>query len=246
MGQGIRWEQRFSNYQKALEQLEEFIEKGNLSKLEKQGLIKAFEYTYELAWNTMKDFLEDRGQTGIYGSRDVIRKAFRFDLIRDGKNWMEMIKDRNRTSHSYDEDIANSIAERISTVYYMLFENLKSEMLGKISTGDLLAKNHKNSDAGLDSETIIKIKTVFEKFAEIDEVILYGSRAKGDYKNSSDIDITLKGNSISLSTLNEIALMIDDLLLPYSFDISVYNNIDNSDLIEHINRVGKLFYKKNN
>lgn len=81
----IRWEQRFSNYQKALGQLQKFIDKGELSELEEQGLVKAFEYTYELAWNTIKDFLEFSGQTDIYGSRDAIRKAFELGLIEKRK-----------------------------------------------------------------------------------------------------------------------------------------------------------------
>ena len=96
----IRWEQRFANYQKALSRLQKFIDKGELSELEEQGLIKAFEYTYELAWNTLKDFLGNRGQTDIYGSRDAIRKAFESGLIDDGESWMDMLASRNKTSHT--------------------------------------------------------------------------------------------------------------------------------------------------
>ena len=82
----IRWKQRFTNFQKALSLLQKFIDKGELSELEAQGLIKAFEYTFELAWTTLKDFLEYRGQSEIYGSRDAIRKAFQLNLIEDGNN----------------------------------------------------------------------------------------------------------------------------------------------------------------
>ena len=77
----IHWEQRFANYRKALARLQKFINKGELSEFEEQGLIKALEYTYELAWNTIKDFLEYKGQTDSYGSRDAIRKAFELGLI---------------------------------------------------------------------------------------------------------------------------------------------------------------------
>lgn len=90
--QDIRWKQRFSNYQKALSQLKEFIDKRNLSKLETQGLLKSFEYTYELAWNTMKDFYESQGESNIQGSRNAIRLAFKRGLILDGENWMNMIQ----------------------------------------------------------------------------------------------------------------------------------------------------------
>ena len=120
----IRWEQRFSNYQKALAQLQKFIDKGELSDLEEQGLIKAFEYTYELAWNTLKDFLEYKGQTDIYGSRDAVRKAFQLGLIEDGEDWMDMLKSRNMTSHTYNEETAKEICEAVTKLYYPLFKQL--------------------------------------------------------------------------------------------------------------------------
>lgn len=124
----IRWEQRFSNYQKALSQLQKFIDKGELSILEKQGLVKAFEYTFELAWTTMKDFLEYKGQTGIFGSRDVIRKAFGLDLIGDGEKWMDMLMSRNKTSHTYNEETANEICRAVTKDYYPLFILLREKL----------------------------------------------------------------------------------------------------------------------
>jgi len=127
MSEYIRWKQRFSNYQKALTQLKKFIDKGELSELEEQGLIKAFEYTYELAWNTLKDFLEFRGQSDIYGSRDAIQKAFQLGIIEDGEGWMDMLKSRNKTSHTYNEDTAKEISMAVTTVYYPLFKQLKKK-----------------------------------------------------------------------------------------------------------------------
>ena len=124
----IRWEQRFSNYQKALGQLQKFIDKGELSELEEQGLIKAFEYTYELAWNTIKDFLEFSGQTDIYGSRDAIRKAFELGLIENGESWMDMLKSRNTTSHTYNEEVAEEICQAVFEVYFILFVQLKTKL----------------------------------------------------------------------------------------------------------------------
>jgi nucleotidyltransferase substrate binding protein (TIGR01987 family) len=123
----IRWEQRFANYRKALAQMQCFIDKKDLSNLEKQGLIKSFEYTYELAWNTMKDFLEFKGQTDIFGSRDAIRIAFSTGLITEGEDWMDMLKNRNATSHTYNEEVAEEIAQAILTVYFRLFVQLKAK-----------------------------------------------------------------------------------------------------------------------
>ena len=124
----IRWEQRFVNYKKALSQLQKFINKGELSELEKQGIVKAFEYTYELAWTTLKDFLEYRGQTDIFGSRDAIRKAFQLNLIDDGENWMDMLKSRNKTSHTYNKETAEEICQAVKNIYYSLFQQLETRL----------------------------------------------------------------------------------------------------------------------
>ena len=124
----IRWEQRLTNYQKSFAQLRKFIDKGDLSELEKQGLVKAFEYTYELAWTTLKDFLEYKGQTDLYGSRDVIRKAFELGLIEDGDSWMDMLKSRNLTSHTYNQETAELICSAVLERYFFLFAILKDKL----------------------------------------------------------------------------------------------------------------------
>ncbi|MBU4261702.1 MAG: nucleotidyltransferase domain-containing protein [Proteobacteria bacterium] len=99
---------------------------------------------------------------------------------------------------------------------------------------------------GLKDETVEGIKNVFTKYPEVNEAILYGSRAKGNFRPGSDIDLTLKGKCLNLQLLNKISLAIDDLLLPYTVDLSIYHQIDNPDLIEHIERVGKIFYQSRN
>jgi uncharacterized protein len=95
---------------------------------------------------------------------------------------------------------------------------------------------------GIKDETIEKIKILFANYYQIETVILYGSRAKGNYKNGSDIDLTIKGN-IDLSVINRISEDIETLLLPYTFDISIYDQISNPELLDHIKRVGIIFYK---
>ena len=128
----IRWQQRFANYRKALASLKEFIEWGELNKLEEQGLIKAFEYTYELAWNTLKDFLEDQGHQGIAGSRDAFRKAFALGIIENGEVWMTMLISRNKTTHTYNEITARDIANDIKKSYYQMFCMLEKTLLNRI------------------------------------------------------------------------------------------------------------------
>ena len=97
---------------------------------------------------------------------------------------------------------------------------------------------------GLKEATINKIMAVFEKYTQIEKILLYGSRAKGNYRNGSDIDLTLIGDQLNYSQLSSIESDIDDLFLPYSFDISIFKDIDNPDLVEHINRVGVVLYEK--
>ncbi len=128
MEKDIRWKQRFSNYQKALSQLQKFIEKGTLNKMEEQGLIQAFEFTHELAWNVMKDYFIYQGNTTITGSRDATREAFQYGLVEDGQGWMEMIKSRNQSSHTYNEEIVKEIKEKVFSKYYILFELFNKKM----------------------------------------------------------------------------------------------------------------------
>lgn len=119
-----RWMQRYENFSKALGQLRKFIDKGDLNELEEQGLIQAFEYTFELSWNTIKDYFEAQGETDILGSRDAFRMAFKRGLIEDGEVWMNMIKSRTQTTHTYNEDTAKKIASDITNIYFHEFEKL--------------------------------------------------------------------------------------------------------------------------
>ena len=95
---------------------------------------------------------------------------------------------------------------------------------------------------GLSKEVHHRINTVFTHYPQVSEVILYGSRAKGNYHTGSDIDLTLKGNQLNLEILNKICNELDDLLLPYMIDLSIYSQIENEDLLDHITRVGKVIY----
>lgn len=98
---------------------------------------------------------------------------------------------------------------------------------------------------GLKQSKVQDIQKVFSTFSEVEEVVLYGSRAKGNFKNGSDIDLTIKGENLNLKIINKISLSLDDLYLPYTFDLSIFNHISSPELIDHIQRVGKVFYKKN-
>jgi nucleotidyltransferase substrate binding protein (TIGR01987 family) len=127
----VRWTQRFQNYQKALAQLTQAVElsqQRDLSSLEEQGLIQAFEYTHELAWNTLKDFLESRGSATLFGSKDATRAAFAAGLIEQGEVWMQMIQSRNETTHTYNEETVDQIVKAVIGSYAPEFARLQTKL----------------------------------------------------------------------------------------------------------------------
>ena len=147
MEKDIRWEQRFSNYVRALHKLTQSVEyikqtpaeKGGesvydeeledvLDEMIKEGLIQRFEYTHELAWNVMKDYAEYQGNSNIGGSRDASREAFQLKLVTDGQVWMDMISSRNKTTHTYNKEIANEIYAKILKEYYPSFLQFEKRM----------------------------------------------------------------------------------------------------------------------
>jgi predicted nucleotidyltransferase len=97
---------------------------------------------------------------------------------------------------------------------------------------------------GIKGQTITMINEVFSKHPEVEKVLIYGSRAKGNFRTGSDIDLTLQGEKLTHSMLNKISLELDDLLLPYTFDLSLYHEITDPPLLEHIKNVGQIFYQR--
>ncbi|MBR5912265.1 MAG: nucleotidyltransferase substrate binding protein [Bacteroidales bacterium] len=120
-----RWEQKLSSYRKALSRLAEVVNVMKIRQLndfESDGLIQRFEFTFELAWKLMKSYAEYQGtDKELMGSRDAIRWAFENKLIKDSDVWMEMIKRRNDTSHTYDENTAADVVIRVKDAYFQAF-----------------------------------------------------------------------------------------------------------------------------
>jgi len=129
----VRWLQRLENYCRALAALQRAIAIANqraLSELEEQGLIQAFEFTHELSWLLLKDYLADQGVSGISGSRDAVREATVRELLPVGteETWMAMIRSRNLTSHTYNPELAHEIATLIQRAYTPAFAALQREL----------------------------------------------------------------------------------------------------------------------
>ena len=128
----IRWQQRLVNFRRALAQLlkaVKLLQTRELSELEQQGLIQAFEYTHELAWKVMKDYLRSLGNDTVIASRDSTRAAFAAELLQNGEAWMDMILGRNLSSRTYNLDIATALVDKIVCVYADLFVSFEAKML---------------------------------------------------------------------------------------------------------------------
>lgn len=129
MEQDIRWKQRFHNFCEAFKHFEDAVLNiKNPSDLEKEGTIQRFEFTHELSWKVMKDFLEYQGISGIIGSKDAVRYAFQNGLVSQGQIWMNMIESRNKTVHTYLEDILVQEYQLITQVYYPLIAEFNKKM----------------------------------------------------------------------------------------------------------------------
>ena len=124
MEKEIRWVQRFTNYKKALAQLEKAVEMEEYSELEREGVIQRFEYTFELGWKTLQDLLEYKGYKDIKGPRPVIMQSFQDGLIENGEEWLKMLEGRQKTSHTYNVKTAEEILNSIKFIYYHLLQKL--------------------------------------------------------------------------------------------------------------------------
>lgn len=136
----LRWIQRFNNYRNALLRLEEVVEHLNAIlpvdnitlRIYEDSIIQRFEYTQEMAWKVMKDYLLYQGENDIIASRSAIRKALKAGLISDPA-WMNTIEDRNLSSHKYDEEVALGIGQRVRDTYLNLFKDFEKEMLTRMN-----------------------------------------------------------------------------------------------------------------
>ena len=132
MEKDIRWHQRFENFSAALTELTldmKILNERKLTRIEEKGLIKSFEFTFELAWKCVKDFFENQSEKNIYGSKDAIRIAFQRGLIDHGQLWMDMVDDRIATVHTYKKEVAHEIADKIIKNYYPEFLILHKKLL---------------------------------------------------------------------------------------------------------------------
>ena len=121
----IRWKQRFQNFEKAMGYLEQALQIPNPDIVQKAGIIQFFEMSFELAWNMVKDYLEDQGFVDIRSPRGALKKAFEMNILENGHDWMDLLQDRNLTAHTYDEQKATEMELLIQNKYYPILKALQ-------------------------------------------------------------------------------------------------------------------------
>lgn len=132
MDKSIRWQQRFHNLENAFQFLKEGLQKESLDPYQEAGIIQSFEFTFELSWKTLKDFLESMG-TSVTFARDALKEAFTAQIIKDGHLWLEMLEKRNILSHTYNRQQATEAVNLIRTRYFPGLEQVYLELKGRCS-----------------------------------------------------------------------------------------------------------------
>ena len=131
MDKNIRWKQRFQNFERSFQQLEVALKIPHRSDIERAGMIQYFELTFELAWKTLKDYLESQGYQ-VTTPRETLKQAFQVNLLKDGHSWMEALDDRNLTAHTYDESTAIKVEQLIEKKYFPLLKQLYDTLKAKM------------------------------------------------------------------------------------------------------------------
>src|SRR5690606_563767 len=135
----IRWKQRLRNYTKAVDYLEQALQIPNPDIVQKAGIIQFFEMSFELAWNLVKDYLEEQGFVDVKSPRGALKKAFEMDILENGHDWMDLLQDRKLTAHTYDEQKATDMEQLIQNKYFPLLKALHhsfNQKLDEKSTAD--------------------------------------------------------------------------------------------------------------
>ncbi len=131
--QDVRWEQRFLNYTKSMRYLEDAFQIPDPDIVQKAGIIQFFEMSFELAWNMVKDYLEEQGFVEIKSPRGALKKAFEIGILENGHDWMDLLLDRNLTAHTYDEQKATDMEQLIHNKYFPLLKALLISFKDKLS-----------------------------------------------------------------------------------------------------------------
>lgn len=221
-GEDVRWKQRFQNYEKAFKRLSRAIEVVKATPdddLLQSGLVQTYEYTFELAWKTLKDYLEMEGFL-LRSPRETIRQGFQGGYITNAEDWLQVLADRNLTVHIYDDEIIIRVLKDILNAASSFSKSFI-----------MPSKEKKMPDfqwekCGISDRDGRRVVDILSAFDEVREAVLFGSRAKGNYKPGSDIDIAVKGD-VSKDVLSRLLAAFEESVLPYFVDVVAYDSLKN-------------------
>ena len=209
-----RWHLRHQNYGRAMARLGEAVMLDRarpLSELEVQGMIQAYEFVFELAWNLLKDLLEAEGYQGVVGPRSVIREAYRRGLVADGDLWLEMLRLRNLSNHSYEAGVADEVR---AAIHERCMAALQDLLEGAPGHGRLVTE-------GLSSRTREVLVGILSAEPEVLRATVFGSRARGDHQPGSDLDLLVEVAGPPGAVHVRLAEAFEESRLPWVVDLLV-------------------------
>ncbi len=234
----IRWKQRFHNFENSRTQLYNACYSYQKEPFNKQlqiGLISSFEFTFKLAWKTVRDYLIYQGVRDVTFPREVIKKGFSYEIIEDGQMWINIIGDTALIEYSSNEELIGTAISHITPSYMKAVDQVY----------DYFRKQNKTvSKFGLSEGVLQLICDLFTQYQDIYEVKIYGSRAFGNCGYSSDIDLAFYTKS-KKDVTDELQEKLDALPTPYLFDVTNYNKTRHKPLKYNIDKVSKTIYRKN-
>lgn len=229
-----RWRQRFDNLERAYLLLSDAAGRQSLSDLEAEGMVQRFEYTFELAWKTAKDYLDSQGVSVSY-PREVIKAAVQSGLINTlGDTWIEMLDRRNEAAHTYDrerfEALTNAIRTRFLPAIAALVDRLRQDI----------------GAFGLSSSQLTEITEAIASFDRVERAVVFGSRAMGTQKPGSDVDICVFGKQVGATEATELSRRLNnETTTAFMIDVLAYSEIDNASLRHHIDQDGVVMFDRN-
>lgn len=228
-----RWRQRFDNLERAYSLLSDAAGRQSLSDLEAEGMVQRFEYTFELAWKTAKDYLDSQGVSANY-PREVVKAAVQSGLIgTQGDTWIEMLERRNEAAHTYDRERFEALTSAIRTRFLPAIAGLVDRLRRDIGA------------FGLSPSQLDEIKRVIASCDWVERAVVFGSRAMGTQKPGSDVDICVFGSRVGAAEVTELSRRLNnETTTAFMIDVLAYAQIDNPSLRHHIDQDGVVVFDR--
>ncbi|SHJ54356.1 nucleotidyltransferase substrate binding protein, HI0074 family [Hathewaya proteolytica DSM 3090] len=226
----IAWKNRFEDFTKTYKLLKKYSQQDIKNELERAGIVHFFEMTFELACMVLKDYLELEGCT-VKSARETIKLSFQTGLIENGHVWIDALSNRNLTAHAYDDELAIKMTGDIVNIYIPEFDRMFDRL------------DKESEPYGLLERDTYYIQKALDNFPEIEKAVIFGSRAIGNYKKGSDVNIAVIGQRITEDVVRGLSNYLNEVYpLPYFFDAINYNDISSDMLKEHIDKEGEIIY----